>query len=268
MTPSTLVAIPVYNEERHALHVLSRVLAVHPDVLVVDDGSTDRTRHLLPDLPVEVIRHSRNRGYGASLSDAFRYAIDHGFEWVITMDCDEQHDPGHIPMFLREAARDDADILSGSRYLLPDAPHEGEAPQDRRFINKILTDEINDRLAVRMGTRLTDAFCGFKAYRTSALRRLRPTVTGYAFPMQFWVQAAAERLRVREVPVTLIYNDMTRRFGGGLDDPTVRLAHYRMVLRSELAAQSSRLGTLDGRRGTRRVPSPLGIDVSTTPAMG
>jgi cellulose synthase/poly-beta-1,6-N-acetylglucosamine synthase-like glycosyltransferase len=69
-----LIAIPVYNEQRYVQQVLERVLAHAPDVLVIDDGSTDATPLLLSQFPVEVIRHARNRGYGRSLMDAFRCA--------------------------------------------------------------------------------------------------------------------------------------------------------------------------------------------------
>jgi dolichol-phosphate mannosyltransferase len=81
---------------------------------------------------------------------------------------------------------------------------------------------------------MTDAFCGFKAYRTRKTSRLALDVTGYDFPMQFWVQAAAHGLVVREVPVPRIYLDPKRSFGAVLDDPTHRLAVYRATMRREL----------------------------------
>ncbi len=231
-----IVAIPVYNEQRYIDAVLSRVLQYTRDVLVIDDGSTDRTPAMLARHPVYVLRHPTNMGYGRALRDAFTFAAGHGYDWIITMDCDEQHEPASIPGFIRAAAADDADIISGSRYIAS-MDESTEPPADRRAINVALTAEINDRL----DWSLTDSFCGFKAHRVSSLAKLRLTETGYAFPMQFWVQCAANNLRVREIPVKLIYKDHTRRFGGGLDDPHVRLAHYRSVLHSELCRQSHRL---------------------------
>jgi dolichol-phosphate mannosyltransferase len=144
------------------------------------------------------------------------------------MDCDEQHEPRFIPDFLRAIRDDDADIVSGSRYLMP----EGDAaPADRRRINRTITAELNEAL----GWSLTDSFCGFKAHRTDAMARLRLDVTGYDFPLQFWVQAAALGLRVREIPVSRVYVDLNRTFGNGLDDPSHRLATYRATLARELA---------------------------------
>lgn len=246
-----LIAIPVYNEEQYVEGVLDKVLARAPadsQILVIDDGSTDATPTLLARYPVEVIRHARNRGYGRSMQDAFRWACCEKAEWVITMDCDEQHEPAAIPDFIAAMDRGDVDIISGSRYLRP-SNGQSTPPPDRRAINAEITAELNDRL----GLALTDGFCGFKAYRVEPVRRLRLDVDGYAFPMQFWVQAAAAGLRVRELPVKLIYNDPKRSFGGPLDDPGVRLAHYRCVLHREL------------RRCADRLPLRALVQVDTAP---
>lgn len=231
-----LIAIPVYNEEKYVCRVLVKTLEYADDILVIDDGSSDKTVALLPKFPVDVIRHAVNRGYGRSMRDAFAWAAVRKFDWVITMDCDEQHEPAMIPAFLAAAAENTHDVISGSRYLSldenPDSP-----PPDRRAINGQITAEINERL----GLSLTDSFCGFKAYRVEAIERLTLNENGYAFPMQFWVQAVAQGLRITEIAVKLIYNDPSRSFGGPLDDAAVRLAHYRHVLHCELRRCAGRL---------------------------
>lgn len=230
MPMRVLTAIPVFNEERHVRGVLSQVLRLTNDVLVVDDGSSDRTPAVLEAIRgIALIRHPRNLGYGQSLIDAFGYAVGQGYDWVITLDCDEQHEPARIPAFVDRAERDDVDVISGSRYLLE--PAAAGAPEDRRRINRLITELLNAHL----GIELTDAFCGFKAYRTAALRRLRLSEPGYAFPMQFWVEAVHHGLRIAELPVRLIYNDPNRTFGGVLDDPDVRLRHYLDVFHGAIA---------------------------------
>lgn len=234
--PRTLIAIPVYNEEKYVRNMLTEVRKYHRDVLVIDDGSTDSTPMLLAQQPVEVIRHAENRGYGRSMQDMFRWAQVDRFDWLITMDCDEQHEPTAIPSFLEAIARDDADVISGSRYLVP-TPLDDAPPSDRRAINGTITKEINDLL----GLSLTDTFCGFKAYRVAPLKRLSLDVDGYDFPMQFWVQAVAGGLRIREIPVRLIYNDPTRSFGGPLDDARNRLQLYRATMHRELRRCEGRL---------------------------
>lgn len=233
----TLITIPVFNEEKYLPRVLPHVLEYADDVLVVDDGSTDRTPAMLAKFPVEVIRHRSNRGYGRSLRDAFAFAADRGYDWVITIDCDEQHEPQAIPSFVGMASENRWDLISGSRYL-GSLDTDTAPPADRRYINQVMTAEINQRLGPSFGMDLTDAFCGFKAHRVSALRRLHLTEDGYAFPMQFWPQVAAQGLRVTEIPVKLIYKDLTRTFGATLDNPQTRLAHYRQVLHCELERQA------------------------------
>ena len=235
--PRVLVGIPVYNEEAHVLSVLEEVGRYAGDVLVIDDGSTDSTPSLLARLPVEVIRHAENRGYGRSMQDMLRWAEFDRFDWLITMDCDEQHEPAAIPRFM-EMIRDGAtDVISGSRYRIPtsldDAP-----PQDRRAINQTITRELNARL----GLTLTDAFCGFKAYCVSACQRLALDIDGYDFPMQFWVQAAANGLSIVEIPIRLIYHDPNRSFGGPLDDADHRLELYRRTMHCEILECCDRLG--------------------------
>jgi dolichol-phosphate mannosyltransferase len=230
----TLIAIPVYNEAKTVESVLRTVRRYADHVLAIDDGSTDATPDILdrlrPELGLDLIRHEANAGYGRAMREAFARAHRDGYDWVITMDCDEQHEPASIPDFLEAAAADDLDIISGSRYL-DDRYAADRPPEDRRAINATLTREINERL----GLNLTDAFCGFKAHRVTAMRSLCLTDDGYAFPMQLWAEAAAKGLRVGEIPVRLIYNDLNRSFGGGLDVPTARLRHYREVLDDAIA---------------------------------
>lgn len=224
-----LIAIPVYNEHRTVDRVLDKVLRVHAEVLVVDDGSTDGTSEVLAARPdIRTVRHPVNRGYGRSVIDAFDYADRHGFDWVITMDCDEQHEPEAIPDFVREIQTDQWDLISGSRYLSPRADDD-LPPGERRTVNATITAILNCLLPLK----LTDAFCGFKAHRVSSMRRLRLDESGYAFPMQLWPRAAQAGLRITEIPVRLIYNDPNRHFGGLLDDVSYRLKHYLEVLRIE-----------------------------------
>ncbi len=172
MNTRFLTALPVYNEVNHVAAVLDQVLKYSPDVLVVDDGSTDGTAELLVQRhDVRVVRHPRNQGYGAGLKTAFQYTLDHGYEVLVTIDCDGQHQPHMIPDFVAAASGVDGiaaaagpDIVSGSRYLAR-FPGDSAPPADRRRINMLITEEINRRL----GLHLTDAFCGFKAYRARRL---------------------------------------------------------------------------------------------------
>jgi glycosyltransferase involved in cell wall biosynthesis len=225
-----LTALPVYNEASHVNPVLDEVVRHAADVLVIDDGSTDGTSELLAKRgDVDVIRHDRNRGYGAALKTAFDYAIRFRFDVLVTIDCDGQHEPQRIGQLV--AACRDADVVSGSRYLRNEVQAVG-APPERRKINKQITCELNRCF----GLTLTDAFCGFKAYRVAALAELSITEPGYGMPLEFWVQAAHHGLRIIEVPVPLIYLEEERSFGGSLDDGRKRLEYYHQVLDRACAA--------------------------------
>src|SRR6516165_6085941 len=161
-----LTAIPVYNEARHVESVLEEVRRYSPRILVVNDGSTDGTANILARQEgLEVVTHPSNRGYGAALISAFAYACRADIDVLVTMDCDGQHEPSRIPVLLE--AIHDADIVSGSRYLR-DFRQDALPPADRFAINQQITTELNALL----GLDITDAFCGFKAYRGEALRAL------------------------------------------------------------------------------------------------
>lgn len=231
-----LIGVPVYNEEKHITEVLREVCKYPHDVLVVDDGSSDSTPTLLEDHDIEVIRHTENHGVGRTLQGMFRWAAQHHFDWLITLDSDGQHDPAEIADFIERTNCDDADIISGSRYLETHSEND-MPPKEREAINRQVTLELNGALKIQ----ITDTFTGYKAYRVSMLNVFDIDVDGYAFPIQFWVQAAVARMRICEIPIRLIYNDLNRKFGGELDDPIKRLDYYRAVLCSELRKYEAQL---------------------------
>src|SRR5262245_1829307 len=217
-------AVPIYNEERHLEAVLDELRRYSSNILVINDGSTDRSAELLAkQTDLTVITHERNRGYGAALASAFRHVVASDIDVLVTVDCDGQHEPARIPVLLE--AIHDVDIVSGSRYLR-DFRQDTQAPQDRQRINHLITTELN----ATFGLQLTDAFCGFKAYRREALARLCITETGWGMPLQLWVQAARAGLRIKEVGVPRLYLDPNRAFGGVLNDAEERLAYYRRVI--------------------------------------
>ena len=224
-----MVVIPVLNEKAAIDGVLDSVRErFGGPIVVVDDGSADGTQESLRCRhDVSVVCHDRNRGYGASLLDGFAAAYRLGAGRILTMDGDGQHDAVDIEALLDALA--DSDIVSGSRYL-PGSRAVGEPPVERADINRRITAEIN-RVT---GWRLTDAFCGMKAYRASSLARLRLSEPGYAMPLELWAQAWRAGLRVLELPVARIYTSSARMFGGELDDAGVRQKYYTRVWRDAL----------------------------------
>ena len=227
-----LTTLPVFNEVATVDSVLDQVLKYSDHVLVVDDGSTDGTSELLAkrsDILVET--HEQNQGYGAALITAFHYAVKHKYDILVTIDCDGQHEPQRIPEFVAACQPANVDIVSGSRYLQK-FDGDSEPPEQRMKINRKITGLMNERL----GLDLTDTFCGFKAYKVPALARMSLTETGYAMPLELWVQTVCLDLNVIELPVPLIYLDEKRSFGGNLDDGSKRLKYYLEVINRSLKA--------------------------------
>jgi len=237
MNPRFLTALPVFNEATHIAGVLDEVRRYSSHIVVIDDGSTDRTPELLAtQTDVHLITHEANQGYGAALRSAFDYAADAEYDVLITIDCDGQHEPRLIPALAAAVFPPNGppvDIVSGSRYLR-EFPGDSRPPEDRHRINVAVTQALNDRLKLE----LTDSFCGFKAYRVESLRKLRITELGYAMPLEVWVQAAVLGLQISEFPVPLIYLEEERSFGGSLDDARQRMAYYMEVIEREIAAVS------------------------------
>lgn len=243
-----LVIIPAYNEEATVGTVVRAVRRHAPaaDIVVVNDHSADATPNQAEAAGARVIHTHCKRGYGASMLRGFKYAADHDYEAVVTLDADGQHDPASIQALFDRVRT--ADVVSGSRYHSQSGPGVGAAPADRMRVNREFTELIN----CITGWSLTDTFCGFKAYRVDALRRLRLDETGYGFPLQFWLQAWREGLSVVEVPVMRIYLSVRREFGDGLDNTDERRAYYRRVVQRELASG-----------GLRRAERPLSKDAQT-----
>ncbi|MFT5525810.1 MAG: glycosyltransferase involved in cell wall biosynthesis [Pirellulaceae bacterium] len=228
MSKRCLTALPVFNERDYVDGVLDEVAKYAENILVIDDGSTDGTADILSQRQdIATLTHVKNRGYGAALHSAFEYAIENKFEFIVTIDCDGQHEPQRIPRFFK--ANENADIVSGSRYL-KHYPGDSEPPAQRRRINQLVTAELNECL----GLDLTDAFCGFKSYSVESLKKLTLTEQGYAMPLELWVQAARVGLNVIELPVPLIYLDADRSFGAALDDGTKRLEYYHSVIKASM----------------------------------
>jgi glycosyltransferase involved in cell wall biosynthesis len=222
------VIIPVYNEAATLEKVLCKLSSFpDADVVVVDDGSSDATPSLLQKVSVKAnIRHPQNQGYGKSLMDGFEFAKSSGYRHCVSMDADEQHEPGFIPCFVEKL--DKFDIVSGSRYLNPLLASD-KPPAERLEVNNLVTEKIR-RLT---GYALTDSFCGFKGYRVEGLRKLELSETNYGFPIQFWLQAAHAGLTITECAVPLIYKDYSRNFNNRFAGRDERLSHYLQVMEKE-----------------------------------
>ncbi len=190
-----LVVVPAYNAARTLPELLSRIRRVWAGpLLVVDDGSRDTTSRVARDQGAEVVRHAFNMGKGQALATAFQFALDHGFAGVITLDADLQHPPEWIPLFAR--ALQDADLVVGSRR------HEiHRMPRDRQLSNR-LTSLI---LSVLTAHRIPDSQSGYRALRTTLLRKVFPLWTSrYDTESEILYKALRAGARVRFVPIPVV----------------------------------------------------------------
>jgi glycosyltransferase involved in cell wall biosynthesis len=193
-----LVVVPAYNEEASIRPVLIDICAVVPNagVLVVDDGSSDRTREIALAEGVEVLSLPFNLGVGGAMRAGFRFAVRHGYTQVIQVDADGQHNPEQIPMLVGELA--EADIVIGARFAGTGVyPVRGP----RRWAMRTLAFHLS-RLTK---ARLTDATSGFRASgpRAVALFARHYPVEYLGDTVESLVIAALAGLRVKQVSVSM-----------------------------------------------------------------
>jgi glycosyltransferase involved in cell wall biosynthesis len=191
-----LIVIPAFNEETSIADVVLKAKAFSSDVLVYDDGSTDRTADIAEENGAIVIRNARNRGYGRALNTLFQTAILMKADFVITIDSDGQHDPDQIPRLLQPLIENRADIVIGSRFLNSD--DKTNVPKYRSFGIKTITKFTQ----AGCFDRITDATSGFRSYNINALSKLHLVENGMAVSTEILFQADQRNLRIVEVPIT------------------------------------------------------------------
>jgi dolichol-phosphate mannosyltransferase len=201
-----LVIVPTYNERENIELLLDRLLALPfgLEVLVVDDASPDGTGDLVAarrerDGRVHLVRRGGKLGLGSAYVAGFRYALEHGAEFVFEMDADFSHDPNAIGDFLQAA--EDADLVLGSRYL------KGVTVVHWPLRRLVLSYGANVYTRLVTGLPVRDATGGFKCFRRRALMAVnldRVTSDGYAFQIEMTYKVWRMGLRIREIPITFV----------------------------------------------------------------
>jgi glycosyltransferase involved in cell wall biosynthesis len=153
-----LIIIPAFNEEENIVNTLRSIKAedVDLDILVVDDGSKDKTRELVLGEGEMVISHPYNLGYGATLQTGFKYAKKQRYKYVIQFDGDGQHDAKDIKKMMNEIFKENVDIVTGSRFLVKPYPNVG-------FLKQTVMSLLRLLIKFFTGAKITDPTCGFKA---------------------------------------------------------------------------------------------------------
>jgi glycosyltransferase involved in cell wall biosynthesis len=198
MTERAIVVVPALNAERSIGGVVRGCKAVNEDVLVVDDGSADRTSQVAREAGAQVVNHPANRGKGAALKTGFAYALEHGFDLIVTLDADGQHLPREIPKFFAARETMHADLIIGGRAHL-----FGEMLPRRRFANRFSAWCI----AFASKTNVTDSQSGFRLYSASLLRAIRLRSDGFDMESEVIVHAGRRGFKVMTIPIDLGFVD-------------------------------------------------------------
>jgi glycosyltransferase involved in cell wall biosynthesis len=192
------VLIPAFQEERRIAEVVRQALQYVRDIIVIDDGSSDRTVDEATRAGAVVLRHGANKGKGAALQTGFAYAREKGFDLVITMDADGQHDPATLPDFLEAYVRTGIPVLLGNR--MGDQEH---MPFVRRWTNRYMSWLLSRHL----GQYVPDTQCGYRLYRCDAIPGVSSESTGYAAESEILLLMARKGVRIDSVRLAAIYND-------------------------------------------------------------
>ncbi|HWS86384.1 MAG TPA: polyprenol monophosphomannose synthase [Pyrinomonadaceae bacterium] len=200
----TLIVVPTYNERENVARLVAELFGVAPraDVCLIDDASPDGTADCAEELygsdpRFSVLRRKGARGYGRSLVDGYRKALEGGYARLVQLDADFSHDPRRIPALV-EASRA-ADVVIGSRYC------EGGGVENWPVRRRLLSRFANRYVARITGMGVRDATSGFRCYTRRALRALlegRVAGEGYAFLVEATYRASRAGLRISEVPIT------------------------------------------------------------------
>lgn len=212
----TLVIIPAFNEEKNISRVIARIrqIPLPLEILVIDDGSSDRTAEVVGKSRAKVVSLPFNLGYGAALQTGYRYALENNYDYVVQLDGDGQHDPGYIPELLRIVEAGEADLVLGSRFLKKDGNHGYRAGIAR----KLGIGLFGSITSLMIGQRITDPTSGYQALN----RRVVEYCTGDAYPSDYpdadvIIMLHRAGFKMREISVVMFENNTGKSMHSGLN---------------------------------------------------
>lgn len=195
----TAVLIPVFNEEKNINNVITDIRQVLPDIriVVIDDGSTDRSVEIASQAGTVVLSHLFNLGYGAALQTGYKYAIKKGYEKIVQLDADGQHDPAYIPALLHAINSNEVDVILGSRFL-------DEEAYNIPFIRKIGMKLFSMLATAIMRQPITDSTSGYQAINRDVLHFFADSRYPVDYPdADTLIMLKRSGFRIMEIPVKM-----------------------------------------------------------------
>lgn len=203
-----IAVMPAYNEQLMIVDVVDRVRKYVDDIVIVDDGSKDKTTQIVKSLGVRYILHDRNYGAGRATSNGIKAALYHNADIVVTLDSDGQHDPDEIPKLIKPIVDGKADMVIGSRFIQPlgystlKKLKMIKVPKYRQFGIKVITWFCN----IGSKQKVSDSQCCFRAFNKKALNSIKIEDSGFGLTVEPLIKARCNGIKLCEVPVTCIYH--------------------------------------------------------------
>lgn len=194
----TAAVIPAYHEEKHIGEVVLRTRAQLQHVLVIDDGSNDKTAAHARAAGAELIVHPQNLGKGEAIKTGLRYWLDRQFDFVIILDSDGQHRPEEIDRFLNIAANGDAALVIGNRM-----GDIARMPRLRRLVNRYMSKQISSVC----GQEIPDTQCGFRMLHRQLIPALLGGAARFDYETEMLFIASRNGFRIQSVPISTVYSD-------------------------------------------------------------
>ena len=196
-----IIGIPAFNEEKNIGSIITNLKKKYDNVLVCDDGSSDSTAIVASDMGANVVKHSKNLGYGSAIKTIFNEAKKTDCDILVTFDADGQHQISEIDDILQPIIQNTADIVIGSRFL----GKTKNLPKYRKFGIKTITGLTN----IMTGSSISDSQSGFRSYSQKVLQGISPIESGMGISTEILIKATKKKLRITEIPITISYENNT-----------------------------------------------------------
>ncbi len=192
------ILICAYNEEKHIRKVVRKCLKHLKDVIVVNDGSSDKTLDELKKTRARIVTYKKNQGKGYALKKGFGYGKKNGFDYLILMDGDGQHDPAELPKFLKVIKEELPDLIVGCRRK-----RHSDMPKRRRFSN-FSTSVL---LSAKGRQWVKDTQSGYRAIKLSYLKNLKLKRKKYDLESEMLMKMMKQKAKIKCIPIKTIYGD-------------------------------------------------------------